>query len=74
MSETELRRRNIYKMKSWTAVTPVTFSSYRQEEKCNHYISLSFDYLCNLWYILKALGVFIGRPPELYKCISVHRV
>lgn len=74
MSETELMRRNVYKMKSWTAVTPVSFSSSRQEEKCNHCISLSFDYLCNLCYIPKALGVFIGRPPELYKCISVHRV
>lgn len=31
MSETELMRRNVYKMKSWTAVTPVSFSSSRKK-------------------------------------------
>lgn len=74
MSQTELTRRNICKMKSWTVVTPASFFSSRQEKKGNHRISLSFAYLCNLCYILKALGVFFGRPPELYECISVDRV
>jgi len=31
MSETELMRRKIYKMKSWTAVTPVSFSSLKKK-------------------------------------------